>query len=153
MLRFIASLLSSGATLFAAAILLVGCSAEPTATPIPLGELAWRYDISSDIGTFPLGTGIFPPVMSGSALFVVAADGNARALSASSGELLWTYKISSKVMNPMKALKVVDGIAFVVEEEGVHAVDAETGEPLWHESGLYHILPRRLTIPSTWQEA
>ena len=74
---------------------------------------------------------MYPPAAADSTVFVAALDGKVYALTASSGELLWSYDTGSQAV---KRPTVVDGVVYVNTEDGLHALDAETGDGLWLHS-------------------
>ena len=121
-----------------ASIALAGCGQKTPSLDdiaeiesVPPGELGWRYDIASSVTAFIVDNAMYPPAAADSTVFVAALDGKVYALTASSGELLWSYDTGSQAV---KRPTVVDGVVYVNTEDGLHALDAETGDGLWLHS-------------------
>lgn len=90
-----------------------------------------------ELGVAPIGM----PLLTFDGAFVALADGRLVALDRFSGQVLWEQQLRAQVLNqPVEQ----DGVLFVgTDHDSVHALDAETGDPLW----VYRrSTPSRLTI-------
>ena len=121
------------------------------------GELLWEYQ--------PVGFLLSPPVVVEDTLYVNLYDGKVLALDAATGALRWTYdpvlvweragdEFSWNFAPSLELPVVADGMVYVGFVRGdfgettderyseIHALDAETGNLLWHipVDGAYYSL-------------
>ncbi len=89
------------------------------------GALRWRRDTGNWTPTF-LGAG--------DAIFSSAANTTVARLHADSGEAVWQFNIPGGSFNYLLgAAALQDGIlVFLTQQGDIHALDAATGESLWH---------------------
>ncbi|MFC5367267.1 PQQ-binding-like beta-propeller repeat protein [Salinirubrum litoreum] len=86
----------------------------------------WSRDPDADVRTPAVADGtVFTPGMAG-----------LTALDAATGETLWRYAPGEQAWPAPPT--VVDGVVYVtmLDEDSVHAVDAETGDDLWTVTGV-----------------
>lgn len=87
------------------------------------GMPRWTYTLS--------GVSDFPPAIAGDLLYTVVRDGRIVALDRRSGQEKWTYMTGDLLLGTPV---VRDGALFAASD-GIHALDALTGELLWiHET-------------------
>ena len=83
------------------------------------GQPRWTYTLS--------GVSDFPPAIAGDLLYAVVRDGRIVALDRRSGQEEWTYTTGDLLLGTPV---VRDGVLYAASD-GVHALDALTGELLW----------------------
>ena len=83
------------------------------------GRPVWTYRLN--------GVSDFPVTLAGNFLYAVTRDGRVIALESQSGREVWSYTTGDLLLGrPV----VRDGALFAASN-GIHALDALTGEPLW----------------------
>ena len=83
------------------------------------GQPAWTYMLG--------GVSDFPPAVAGEMLYAVTRDGRVIALNLRSGQEKWTYNTQDLLLGTPA---VRDGVLYAASD-GLHALDALTGELLW----------------------
>ena len=83
------------------------------------GQTAWTYTLG--------GVADYPPVVAGEMLYAVTRDGRVIALDLQSGQKKWTYNTQDLLLGTPA---VRDGVLYAASD-GLHALDALTGELLW----------------------
>ncbi len=98
------------------------------ASDVPKLQLKWAFG-------FPKAPMAYSqPTVAGGRVFVGSVDGTVYSLDANSGCVYWTYSAGAGVRNAISVGKLPDGkwIAYFGDlRANAHAVDAETGAPLW----------------------
>ena len=89
------------------------------ALDISSGQPVWTYRLD--------GVSDYPVTLAGDSLYAVTRDGRVVALESQSGQEVWSYTTGDLLLGrPI----VRDGVLFAASD-GIHALDALTGEPLW----------------------
>ena len=83
------------------------------------GQPTWTYALD--------GVSDFPPAVGGELLYAVTRDGRVVALDRRSGQEKWTYNAKDFLLGTPA---VRDGVLYAASD-GIHALDALTGELLW----------------------
>jgi len=96
------------------------------------GDKLWEFDTTpedSDEGAIGGGVGV-----EGDTVYATTGFGEVVALGVSDGHLKWRHKL----INPLRAAPTIaDGRVYVVSiDNELQALDANTGEPLWHHNGI-----------------
>ncbi len=87
------------------------------------GEPAWTYWLN--------GVSDYRPTVAGSFLYAVTRDGRTIALDRHTGQERWIYNSNDILLGS----PVVQGGVLYVATDGIHSLDADTGELLWiHET-------------------
>ncbi|SFS38083.1 outer membrane protein assembly factor BamB family protein [Halostagnicola kamekurae] len=88
------------------------------------GRRRWRFETELTLAS--------SLVVTDDSLLVVATDGTVFALEPETGTLRWQGTVSGRVESPPTLSR---GVLFIGHGEGVSALEATTGEPLWtHET-------------------
>ncbi|MGD1095723.1 MAG: PQQ-binding-like beta-propeller repeat protein [Bryobacteraceae bacterium] len=100
-----------------------------TAADIPKLKVKWAFG-------FLNGTSAYSqPTVAGGRVFVGSDNGDVYSLDASTGCIYWTYKAGAGVRNAIRISRSKTGnryLAYFGDIQGfTHAVDAETGAPVW----------------------
>jgi polyvinyl alcohol dehydrogenase (cytochrome) len=98
------------------------------ASDVPKLKLKWAFGFPKDPMAFS------QPAAAGGRLFVGSASGTVYSLDASSGCIYWTYPAGASVRTAISLGKLPSGkwaAYFGDIKATAHAVDAETGAPLW----------------------
>jgi polyvinyl alcohol dehydrogenase (cytochrome) len=97
------------------------------AADVPKLKLKWAFGFPGDTAVQS------QPTVVGGRVFIGSVSGNVYSLDASSGCTYWIYKAAASIRNAVTIAKV--GGHFVAYfgdvKANAHAVDAETGKPLW----------------------
>lgn len=99
-----------------------------SAADVPKLKLKWAFGFPNDPMAFA------QPAVVGGRLFVGSAAGAVYSLNASTGCVYWTYSAGASVRTAISVGKLPNGkwAAYFGDVKAVaHAVDAETGAPLW----------------------
>jgi polyvinyl alcohol dehydrogenase (cytochrome) len=98
-----------------------------SAADVPKLKVKWAFGFPGD--TSAQGQ----PVVVGGRVFVGSVSGTLYSLSASTGCIYWTYKAGATIRNAVTIGKVGGRLVayFGDVKATAHAVDAETGKPLW----------------------
>lgn len=114
---------------------------------VPRLKLKWAFGFPGDRLAFAQATVV------GGRVFAGSAGGAVYSLDASSGCIHWTYKAGAGVRNSITIARV-DGrnIAFFGDVRAfTHAVDAETGAPLWKVQVEDHPVARVTGSPTFYE--
>jgi polyvinyl alcohol dehydrogenase (cytochrome) len=120
------------------------------AADVPRLKVKWVYK-------YPGRSAYGQPTLVGGRVFVTSSTGRVSALDAASGCELWAYEAGAGVKSPIVVAATNPGgqarhAAFFGDEKAfAHAVDAETGKPLWKTQLDAHTLAR-VTGPSNYFE-
>jgi polyvinyl alcohol dehydrogenase (cytochrome) len=97
------------------------------AADVPKLKLKWAFGFPGDASVQS------QPTVVGGRVFIGSVSGNVYSLDAATGCTYWTYKAGASIRNAPTIEKVGNRyIAFFGDVKAfAHAVDAETGEPLW----------------------
>ncbi len=121
-----------------------------SAADVPRLKVKWVHK-------YPGRSAYGQPTLVGGRVFVTSSTGRVSALDAGSGCELWAYEAGQGVKSPVVVATLgTDGparhVAFFGDEKAfAHAVDAETGKPLWKTQLDSHALAR-VTGPSKYFE-
>lgn len=81
-----------------------------------------------ELWSFPTGAEIISaPVVVDGVVYAGSRDGNLYAIDAISGQFIWSVAVDANESSPT----VADGIVYIGSYNGLHAVDAATGQQLW----------------------
>lgn len=97
------------------------------AADVPRLKLKWAY-------AYPATMAIGQPAVLGNRLFVTTDSGQVLALDARTGCSYWAYRVNAPVRTSVSLGTLPKGrfaAYFGDERATVHAIDAETGRPLW----------------------
>jgi polyvinyl alcohol dehydrogenase (cytochrome) len=94
---------------------------------VPKLKLKWAFGFPGDTSAQS------QPTVVGGRIFVGSVSGNLYSLDASSGCIYWTYKAGASIRNAPSIGKVGDRfiVFFGDIKANAHAVDVQTGQPLW----------------------
>ena len=79
----------------------------------------WTFELS--------GVSDYPPAVAGDLLYAVTRDGRVIALQRDTGQVQWTYEANEILLGKPV---VQDGVLYMASD-GIHALDALSGELLW----------------------
>jgi polyvinyl alcohol dehydrogenase (cytochrome) len=100
-----------------------------TADSVPKLKLKWAFGFADETVRSS------PATIAGDRVFVGSANGTVYSLDASSGCIHWTYDAGDTVRTAISVGKAARGNGYVAyfgdTRANVHAVDANTGKPLW----------------------
>lgn len=114
------------------------------AADVPKLKLKWAFG-------FPKETVAFAqPTVAGGRVFIGSASGTVYSLDASTGCIYWSYKAGASVRNAVSLGRAGGRYAayFGDTRAFAHAVDAETGKPLWKVKVDDHPVARVTGSPS-----
>ena len=102
------------------------------------GKTVWRkefedvpYSAASGIFAKPRGSNNTPAAGDGR-IYVMGYDAIMRALDATTGEQLWQYGAAAEKTTFAPPVRYADGVVLYLRGSGVTALDAATGEKLYH---------------------
>jgi polyvinyl alcohol dehydrogenase (cytochrome) len=101
---------------------------ELAAADVPKLKLKWAFGFPKEVMAFA------QPTVVGGRLFIGSNAGVVYSLNAQTGCIYWTYKVGRGVRTAITVAKLPSGkwAAFFGDIQAhAHAVDAETGAPLW----------------------
>src|SRR5258706_5685313 len=101
---------------------------ELAAADVAKVKLKWAFGFPKEVMAFA------QPTVVGGRLFIGSNAGVVYSLNASTGCIYWTYKVGRGVRTAITVAKLASGkwVAFFGDIQAhAHAVDAETGAPLW----------------------
>jgi outer membrane protein assembly factor BamB len=94
------------------------------------GALVWKYNCSS--GIIPDDGASASPALANGVVYAVNEDGNVFAFDAASGNKLWNHTTVSASLPA--APSIANGIVYIESSGGIWALNAKTGEEIWHTS-------------------
>jgi polyvinyl alcohol dehydrogenase (cytochrome) len=104
-----------------------------------------RLEVQRAYGVPDVETMRSQPAVAGDWLFLAGADGVLRALDATSGCLIWDKALGVPLGAALTLYRLSEGTPAVIAgdlQAGVHLVDANRGELLWHKELSEHELAR-----------
>lgn len=103
------------------------------------GKTLWRkefedvpYSAASGIFAKPRGSNNTPAAGDGRMIYVMGYDAIMRALDATTGEQVWQYGTAADATTFAPPVRYADGVVLYLRGSGVTALDAATGEKLYH---------------------
>ena len=97
------------------------------------GALIWKFNC---LDNYPYESLSSSPAVVNGVVYVASSVGNVFAIDASSGDKIWnhtTTDLSSFISSPVYS----NGVIFTSTENGVYALNARTGQEIWHSIPIF----------------
>ena len=120
-----------------------------TVEDIPKLKLKWAFGFPGDSLAFA------QPTVAGGRVFVGSAGGTVYSLDSATGCVYWAYRVGASVRTAVTIARAKTGGRYIAYfgdiQAAVHAVDAETGKPLWKLKLDDHPAARVTGAPAFYQ--